>query len=317
MDDYLLRTCEPADEPVLLELFSLVFGQVRSPAEWRWKFGSNPGSCADPNRSDSVVAVDGRGSVVAHAGAVVLPGWFRDQAIPMVQVCDVMVHPDHRGGIGRNNLFTLMLRDLLERLASRLPAGFRYGFPGRGPYLVGERARVYEQLGIAVECEIPPARPRYSPWRALPLAWDDPRLDHLWERMRGQYGLSLIRNGAYLRWRYADNPSHTYRLIGVFLFGWLIGWVVSRQDAERLLLVDVLLPRLATRGALQRVATLLLVESPHDAARVWLPDSWRPALKSRCRETPVVTANMSWRSPVDTATARRSLYYTMGDVDIF
>lgn len=319
MYDYRLRNCEPADEPALLDLFALVFGQARSSETWRWKFASSRALSADTltSDSDSLVALDHHGQIIAHAGALVLPGWFQGKPLPIVQVCDVMVHPDHRGGLGRNNLFTQLLRSLLERLAVRLPGAFGYGFPGQRPYLLGEWAGVYARLEVAVESVLTPHSGWLNPWRARPLAWDDPRLDQLWVRRRDPAALSLMRDGAYLRWRYADNPVHDYRLTGLSVLGRLAGWVVSREEGDRRLLVDALVPRSAIRPALQTAAAQLASESPQSATVIWLPASWRQALGDPQHETPVVTAQMCWRSAFDTQTARQALYYTMGDVDIF
>ncbi len=317
MSDYSLRLCQPDDEPALLDLFALVFGQVRSSPEWHWKFVSSRALSSNAMSSDSLVAVDGQGQIVAHAGALILPGQFQGRPIPIVQVCDVMVHPDHRGGLGRNNLFTLLLRELLDHLARRLPSAFRYGFPGQRPYLLGEWAGVYERLEVALETELAPASSPFNLWRAVPLAWDNRRLDRLWQRLGDQYALSLIRDGAYLRWRYAEHPVHDYQLTGLAFLGRLSGWVVWRQQGERRLLVDALIPHRAIRPALQAAVMRLSRRMPSAATVIWLPESWREALGGPHHETPVVTANMCWRSALDTQTVRQSLYYTMGDVDIF
>jgi hypothetical protein len=171
----------------LRELFATVFGEQRTSEEWRWKYDASRALAASGwlyRCADSVVALDEDGRLVAHAGALTLPGWREGRPIAIVQVCDVMVHPEHRGGLGRNNLFTLMLRDLLARIAERLPTAFRYGFPGWRPYLIGERSGVYERLGIALESRLSGPRGWSNLWRAGPLDWHDTRIDALWERLR-------------------------------------------------------------------------------------------------------------------------------------
>lgn len=319
MKVYRLRECRPEDEPALLDLFLLVFGHRRSAREWQWKFVASRQLCAagDGAVAESMVAVDERDEIVAHAGALTLPGWSFGGPIPIVQVCDVMVHPDHRGGVGRNNLFTLLLRELLERIRADLPRAFRYGFPGRRPYLLGDRARVYERMEIAVEMDVPSrVASRFGLWKAGPLTWEDPRLDRLWLRLRGQYQLGLVRDGAYLRWRYADNPTHRYRLVGLWFLGRLSGWVVVRAADGVALLVDVLVPRWGCKAGLEVAATEGGGGSA-GPARVWLPSAWRKGLGYPGRETPVVTASMCWGSAFATDGASRALFYTMGDVDIF
>ncbi|MFD2112470.1 GNAT family N-acetyltransferase [Thiorhodococcus fuscus] len=315
MLDYRIRVCEPGDATELCALFQHVFGKPRSLEEWRWKFDSSRelGASSVPH---SLVALTSEGDIVGHAGAVVLPGWFRGRSIPMVQGCDVMIHPEHRGGFGANNLFTLLLRELLDRIAAQLPSAFRYGFAGQGPCLVGERAGVYERMELALDIDVETGSSAWSPWQAVPLGWDDPRLDRLWARRRRQLSLAVVRDRAYLDWRYGRNPSYVYHLTGVAFLGQLIGWVVSRSDGNRLLLVDVLLPAFGLRAALQAAASNV-VSDDASAAVVWLPAPLRDRLGSSARETPVMVTAMSRKSPIPTPEAHRMLYYTMGDVDIF
>jgi hypothetical protein len=316
MNRYCLRPSEPADEPALLNLFRLVFGQLRTAEEWQWKFVSSRTLAREFAPVESLVAVDEQGGICGFAGALLLPGWFRGQRIPFVQVCDVMVHPDHRGGIGRSNLFTRLLRDLLERIAVNAPMAFRYGFPGRRPYLLGERVGVYQEIEVAYETEITLGIGILNLCGASSLDWGDPRLDDLWARLGGQYELGLVRDRAYLSWRYANSPAHDYRLTGITRFGRLVGCAVSRQQAGRLLIVDVLLPRQYVWSGLKAAASLVCGNAL-TSAWVWLPPTWRGLLPGDHLETPVITANMCWHSGISTDLARQSLYYTMGDVDIF
>ncbi|MBK1718871.1 GNAT family N-acetyltransferase [Thiocystis violacea] len=316
MDQYELRVAGANDEAALLELFAAVFGETRTAEEWHWKYGASRTLAARYAPADSLVAVDGRGDIVGHAGALTLPGCFQGSPIPFVQVCDVMVHPRHRGGLGRNNLFTLMLRDLLSRIAERLPTAFRYGFPGRRPYLIGERSGVYASMEMAVESLLSGPRSFANPWRVGPLSWDDVRIDSIWDRSRDQCRLSLIRDRAYLRWRYAENPSHRYRLHGLTRLGRLGGWAVCSEGGAGPSVVDFLVPRASAARALGALAADPQVAFDRKALRVWLPRDYRSGIGSPGLETPVVVANMRWASAIDTEMAANLLYYTMGDVDI-
>ncbi|WP_200330266.1 GNAT family N-acetyltransferase [Thiocystis violacea] len=316
-DDH-LRSVTHDDEPALIELFAKVFGVQRSSAEWRWKFVASRALARDFTPVESMVALDPSGMIIAHAGALCLPGVFRGKRTPFVQICDVMVHPSYRGGIGQNNLFTVLLRSLLSKIATDLPTAFRYGFPGRGPYLVGERAGVYGLMEVALKADVPAKGPlSASFWRVVPLSWGDDRLDVLWGRLRKSFTLGLVRDAAYLRWRYADNPVRSYELFGLARFGRLQGWVVSCCEQGERRLVDLLLPPASIRAAIHAVARHVGANRAPEPLSVWLPHAWRSRLDLPMLETPVFAANMCWRSAIDTATAREHLYYTMGDVDIY
>ncbi|NEX19237.1 GNAT family N-acetyltransferase [Thiorhodococcus mannitoliphagus] len=317
MRDYRIETASADDVPELIDLFETVFGERRRRETWQWKFHDSKALLGAFNGARSLVARDALGQIVAHAGAVTLPGVHRGRIIPFVQVCDVMVHPAHRGGIGRANLFTRLLRELLSRAEADLPGSFRYGYPGRGPYLVGERAGVYAQIEVAMESEVVPRKSRFHLWRVAPLRWDDGRLDNFWRARNADLPLSLVRDRQYLQWRYASCPLRTYQLLGVYRFGRLVGWVVARSDGERFLLIDILLPQSLLTKALQAVAWHVLDGAAGGDARVWLPLGWRECFDAEFKQTPVVAAHMCWESEFETPYARSTLYYTMGDVDIF
>lgn len=220
-----------------------------------------------------------------------------------------MIHPQTRG----YNLFALLLRELLTAIAERHPQAFCYGFPGRRPFLLGQRVRVYDQIELAVETLRRPARPAFTLLTTGALDWRSSQLDPLWMRLAGQYSLALIRDSRYLRWRYAEHPVHAYRLIGLYLLGRLIGWAVICEGEDRLLIVDLLIPRRWLVPSLRALNKLAGERTIH----LWLPRGWREAAGGDQHPTPIVTTNMVWGLNFETAAVRDSLYYTMGDVDIF
>ncbi len=307
-----MRGATPADEPELLDLFAKVFGVHRTSSEWRWKFAASRALAVGYTPVDSLVALDEHGAIVAYAGALTLPGRFHGSPIPFVQICDVMVHPAQRGGLGRNNLFTRMLRCLLSRIANALPMAFRYGFPGRRPYLIGARSGVYDLIEIAVQTTVPERDGLISFWRAEPLYWTDTRLDTLWGRLRDGYVLGLVRDAAYLSWRYGNNPVRNYQLVGLTRLGQLRGWAVTHLHDGELRIVDLLAPKASLSNALAALGAFV-----QRSSTLLLPRAWCASLRSPIVETPLFAANMCWQSAIDTQTAREHLYYTMGDVDIY
>lgn len=317
MREHQLRSAAPSDEPELLDLFATVFGVSRASSEWRWKFVASRALALDYTPVDSLLALDDDGNIVAYAGALTLPGVFQGEPTPFVQICDVMVHPAQRGGLGRNNLFTRMLRSLLSHIANDLPTAFRYGFPGRRPYLIGARSGVYDLIEIAVQTTISDRAGPISLWRAGPLSWTDARLDALWGRLGNDYALALVRDAAYLRWRYADHPVRNYQLLGLTRLGQLRGWAVMHIHDGQPRIVDLLVPKAALVNALAALGTFIQRLDVKDSATLLLPRAWCDALRSPSIETPLFTANMCWNSALSTQKARQHLYYTMGDVDIY
>lgn len=308
--DALIRDYQSGDEIAIAGLFATVFGQPITVEQWRWKYtglGTSP---------PSKLAFDANGCLVGHAGAIALRGWRQGRPWPFFQVCDVMVHPAVRGQLGGRNLFTRLARELLAGLAMRWPEAFAYGFPGQRPFRLGEYAQVYGEVERAWAIEHPVQSGPRLRLSARPLDWADERLNGLWARRAHDHGLALIRDRGYLQWRYATHPVHVYQLSGLFLGPRLLGWTVTRRSETRLLVVDLLINQRWLKlalAALERVAAL----NNAGIVEIWLPQGWRERAGQPLMPTEVVVANMTWELPIPTAEVRETLYYTMGDLDIF
>ncbi|MCP5195257.1 MAG: GNAT family N-acetyltransferase [Gammaproteobacteria bacterium] len=310
-DQYYIRDYHLGDETAITALFNIVFGQTLTEAQWRWKY---TGMDLAPPIARLAFKADGQ--LVGHAGAITLHGWRQGQSLPFFQICDVMVHPAARGHLGGRNLFARLFKELGDRLAGRWPDAFGYGFPGRRPFRLGEYIRAYGRVEQALAMHRTARSKRLSPIYTRPLTWDDPRLDRLWARLAPGFGLALIRDRAFLTWRYATNPFHTYDLLGFQVAGWLLGWAVVRWAEDRLRVIDLLVPRRCLEPALRALDHLAAVGGVDDV-EIWLPSSWRAAISGRLEPTEVVVGNMIWRLPIPTTEVRETLYYTMGDLDIF
>ncbi|MCP5419168.1 MAG: GNAT family N-acetyltransferase [Gammaproteobacteria bacterium] len=310
--EYIFRDYVSGDEKSIVELFAEVFGPVITLAQWQWKFQGN-----DPRENvHAKLCFAADGKLLGHAGAIPLRGYYHGHPIPIFQICDVMVHPQARGHWGARNVFTVLLRQLLDDIAQHYPQAFCYGFPGRRPFLLGQRVGVYEQVEIAVETTRPARRFKQPFYSVRAMDWRDKRLDTFWKTMRATLPLTLVRDSDFLSWRYAANPFHAYRLLGVFVLGALLGWAVVREEAHQWLIVDMLCRRRWLNGVL-RALDHAARRAGADSSKIWLPEPWRSAAGGPSTATEVVTTHMIRKPRLATAQVRESLYYTMGDLDIF
>lgn len=308
------RAYQAGDEAAIIQLFSMVFGEILTEEQWRWKYTAN-GGCEPLAR----LAFDGNNQLVGHAGAILLQGWRHGKPLPILQICDVMVQPAARGQLGGRNVFTRLARELLESIAERWPSAIAYGFPGLRPFRLGEYVKVYAALETAHSLQLPGLTTKRVPSliNTRYLAWDEQRLDSIWDKLAPRHlGLAVRRDAAYLYWRYATHPQHHYRLLGFHVCGHFLGWAVLRIREQRLLVVDILLaPRWLNAAllALQRLAGVAGL----NMLEIWLPEQQLQRLHGVINTTPVIVTHMVWRATLPTATVARELYYTMGDLDIF
>jgi hypothetical protein len=91
----------------------------------------------------------------------------------------------------------------------------------------------------------------------------DPGLDSVWFELAKGYGITRVRDAAYLNWKYADHPRLDYRLIVATRNGAPTGFLVWRpapaEIAEkRAVIADFLVARDDTRTLEEMVARVLL-----------------------------------------------------------
>jgi len=266
-------------------LFSGVYGHPIDPAQWRWKYLSGPrlGQVNMAARSPD-------GQWVGHAGAIVFPGVCQGRAMPMAQVCDIMVDRRARGGLSREGVYPRLVAALREALRTRFPGVYAYGFPGERPFRLGERIgfyrRLYQCREARISVEAPAAGGAWT-WSARQLDWQKavPLLDRAWSRLGPlQPAPKVARTGAWLAWRYRDHPGHTYRLWMLRRWFGQSGWLVTRAMPDgTLCVVDALLPR--PSDAATACSALRAALAPESAAGAML-STWLDLPESV--DTPIV-----------------------------
>lgn len=335
------QLCPETDLAGICQLFEVVFHQPMEPSYWRWKYAQVPAG----GSFNVVVEQVSTGRLVGHMGVIVVPGERAGEALRMGQVCDVMLHPEVRAGIGPHSIYQRM-NNALRRLAhapSQEPQAplFMYGFPGLRPAKLGERIGVYRPLQICTEYHSAAAPKsawaaflgRQNPWRLrvqpLPAsvdAWSDALLDALWQRHclrlaaqpQGDAAPRITKNAAYLRWRYLQHPQQfpagesgagRYTL-------WLVrrqgrsplGWLVTREQPKPEVIDSCLPPGVAW-------ATLQALPLPGAAvppAGGWT--SWLPQTQATATPTPIHAVEVlgqpfhpHWQNP----------HFQPGDTDVF
>jgi hypothetical protein len=311
-EQYIIRDYKKGDEELISALFYEVFEKKMTVEQWNWKYAI-PGN----GRIYSKVAVDSNNKIVGHAGAIPLRGICVNEPIQFFQGADVMVDKKARGFLGRKNAYELLMKALLEDIAKEFPKVFCYGFSGMRPFILGKRVGIYNEIEQAIDCIKGLSPSFFNTYRMKPMSWDDDILDTLWARLSDHFSFSLIRDKAYLSWRYATNPFFSYRLLGFFLLGKLKGWVVIIDSESEVFVVDLLTEKKRCRGILNALQNHLISQGKK-TMRLWIPKTWRKDVKG-CNEskTDVTICNLIWKMSIQTSFVRENYFYTMGDTDIF
>lgn len=108
-------------------------------------------------------------------------------------------------------------------------------------------------------------RARRAMWNASlqEAARFDPALDTVWEALANDYGVTRVRDAAYLNWKYSDHPSLAYRILIATREGKPTGFLVWRlapdgADEQRAIVADFLVARNDAVTFRQLIARVIL-----------------------------------------------------------
>ena len=249
-----LRAAAPADAEGIAALFADVFRRGCSADRVRWKLFETPAAVAQPS---FVALCDGR--VVGQYAATPTRFWAGGRERVGLHGCDVMTAPSFRrrgvltslgerahaewrgaglafvtglanaawgtrsAALGWVEVFPL--RWMVALLAPERVAALRTGVPALARLKGAGRAwsalatfRAERDRSVSVEAA----------------ASAGPELDELWEACRGTLDLSVVRDRAWVDWRYVRAPGTPYRLLVARRGGRAVGYAVfTITDAER------------------------------------------------------------------------------------
>ncbi len=223
MHEIEIRPCRPEDAAAVVDAWNRIFPAQdalppRRPADWRWAFLENP---AGPG--EAVLALAG-GEVVGQYACLPMRALREGETVTVGLVVDAFVLPGYRRALGRPGLVIHLARKLHAwycgpRAERRRPGHvLLYGYPYpiwriAQRYLGSEIVRDMDVLfrEFAEGRPLAPAAPGFTIEES---AGPPDGAAELWERVAPSLAFGLVRDPAYLRWRYAEHPSRRYRFFG-------------------------------------------------------------------------------------------------------
>lgn len=323
---WIIRPYRPGDEQQILSLFRRVFGIERTIEHWRWKYQRNPLG------HYTLVVESPSGELVGHYGGLPVRIAWDEKTVVMPQIVDAMLDPRVRRGLRRPGVFAILVNQYIAGLG-QMAGG--YGFPTPEHLRAGKRLAGFVPLG--------PVPLLSKPLDAGSTLGDrgtffvivheeadlDARMDSLWRRCYLERPVAIIRNAAYLRWRYLECPDVRYHfLVAQRRFSrTILGLAVLRlgwQTHPIACLVDWLVPSssAAVGGALLAYAERMAGAAGMKSLQAWFPPASRQfhfLLEAgfRCEATPYELVALSADPSISLEWARDRWYYTMGDSDIY
>jgi predicted N-acetyltransferase YhbS len=259
--EFRVRPLERRDAPRVAALFSEVFGRAMGEEEVRWKLLDTPAQLGVP--SSFVAEADGR--VVGQYAGTPMRFLVHGRERPGLHGCDVMT----AAGFRRRGVLTALgtrAHEAWRRAGLVFVTGLANNAWGtRAAALSWEELFPIRWLAVPLRPEAAlarrlgvRARVRFSvlgpAWRrAAGLRWsrdasvrvdeleaagDD--LDDLWTAVRGELGFSVVRDRAWVDWRYLSAPGARYRVTVARRRGRTVGYLAwTERSGGRAIIAEV------------------------------------------------------------------------------
>jgi len=333
-----VRSYQAGDEDGILELFNSVFAEddpgyaQRSRAHWEWEFLKNPAG------TQVVLGVESDGRIVAQYACLPARVSLRGENVCVGQGIDSVVHHEYRRGLKREGAFLKTARFYFEHYGVPEVNAFGYGFPNKKAYRIGVRMLQYVPIAAPVKTlarnlinfrdddEAAVGVDRST--SAQPIDRFDDRADALWTSLEPELPMAIIRDQAYLNWRYIDCPSAEHSAFGLEdgAGGWRAIWTVrTNWMGPPILAVSDYLGNPKDDGAvacmLEHVCAFAR-ENGQQRVELWIPPT-NPvydAVIARgfvAENSPFNLCIKIYDPTLDPAWARANWMYTIGDSDVF
>lgn len=333
-----LRVYQPGDEKQLIDLFIRVFKQERTLEFWRWKFEQNP-----VNQIHIMLAETPDGQIVGQYAGVPATYWYKDKTIVSTQIVDISIDEKYRKGLTKKPLYEQLVD--YSGVARGPLTHFCYGFPNSRALRIARKRFKYPYQTIhIVDTAIKPLSPNENLsiadtlyFKTQKLKYDvrkidrfDTTADALWQKCQSFISLGIIRDAAYLNWRYCDCPTIEYLPIGVFdkKTNELKAWAVFRPNypaQKNGLLMDWLFDPNDTD------AIRLLFRNIEHSARIsqtdqletWLSPNHPQFISTfetigfRREKTHYTLISLPFQKDITLDWMTDHWFYTMGDADLF
>jgi len=330
-ESFVTRAYRDGDEIAILDLFARSFPHApRTREHFEWKYRRSP---FGNERISLTFAGDGR--LVGHYCGYPVVFYDRGETFAAHQIGDTMTDPAVRHvGRGPSSILGRTARHFYDTFCAG-QVGFNFGFNVANiqrfsmRFLGSDRVEsvTYRMRDLRANPFMPITRmQRLMRGYQLELVTKtDARFDELFARVAKEYGFLLKRDARYIQWRYLDAPDEPkYFVVAIRRFGELCGWSAFRIRERRLLWGDALFdPK--HLGAMDVLLRHVVPQYPVDVIEAWFPP--RPiwldrALQSLGFETKPDPQDLGYMCVpfVKTDASARiaeSLYYTMGDSDLF
>jgi hypothetical protein len=301
-----------SDRDATIRLFREAYSRRLAPRVWEWRFLRNPAG-----KGIIELAWDGT-TLAGHYAVSPVRMRIRGRDVLAALSGTTMTHSGYRG-LG---LFPLLARRTYER-ARRAGHMLVMGFPNKNSHRGLVRDLTWKDVH-----EVPKFAASVSAIGQVghdpgivELTRFDPRFDRLWDEVKDDCPISVIRDRRYLQWRYVDNPEDRYRIFACEDRRTIAGYVVAKRYEKELHIVDILCRDADTGVRLVRRVARVASKAGLQVVSMWLNpglELHRELERVGFQPCALVTYFCVLRlGPAVRPYDFRDWYLTMGDSDVY
>ena len=236
-----IRPYIPGDEQQIMEMDWLLFPDPwnkRNLDNWRWKHdGNNPAGKA------IIYVMEHDGKIIVHFAVVPYRLRVFGEDVLGSHSIGSMVLPEFQG----KGLIKFVADKQFEEVKMKGIA-FSYGFPNVLAYDLHKKLMGYNDVVMISTMEkrtdSDNRKKSAAGLKFVPIKRFDHSADELWLQVRDDHQISVIRDAAFLNWRYLERPDQKYYAFGALEGNSLAGYVVLKlyKDGEILKghIIDIL-----------------------------------------------------------------------------
>jgi len=323
---FLTRPLQPGDETAILDLFARSFHVPRTLEHFRWKYQHNPFG-----KEHISVTFDANGNLVGHYAGYPVIVHHEGRDVVAHHIGDTMTDSSIRH-VGRGP--TSILGRTALHFYSTFCEGkvaFNYGFNVANIQRFSLRFLRSDRVEPVAYWFHDTPVPRIAPWQRWVRGYRlelvtgvGEEYDRFFDHVAPAYRFLVRRDARYLRWRYFDSPDRGAFMVAIRKWGRLAGWSVFRVRQRRLTWGDALFdPDHA--DAVDVLIRHVVPSYPVERLEGWFaprPEWFAEALKSMEMTSGPEPQDLSlmcvpFVMSDATVRMRESLYYTIGDSDLF
>ncbi|MEN9842771.1 MAG: hypothetical protein RLZZ612_600 [Pseudomonadota bacterium] len=214
-NSFTIREMQDSDWPLVQAGFAHSFWDSHPPSVWDWRYQRHLHSAPRQGWRAWLAQAHERGEVIAWQAASVHQGWREGHACTIVLPRDNFTHPHWRSG-GKRSPYVQVETAFHQHQIGYATLGLGFGLDRRLKLAFLAGNAIPFSTGQWMQATVEPDMRHQGHSVQLSLTeFEEPEWDALWQQRRTQVAWSMVRDQAFLHWRFHARQGKVYHRIAI------------------------------------------------------------------------------------------------------